>query len=102
MKEYDINYEFKFSDKIITSTDDLDKFVKYNGSYKGGSTFPLGNFLTIYTTVLPLYPHLYKELEMDFEWEGKSFIDDGVGEALASIAMTRPICRISSGFQVLA
>ena len=80
MKEYDINYEFKFSDKIITSTDDLDKFVKYNGSYKGGSTFPLGNFLTIYTTVLPLYPHLYKELEMDFEWEGKSFIDDGVGE----------------------
>ena len=62
------------------TTDDLDKFVKYNGSYKGGSTFPLGNFLTIYTTVLPLYPHLYKELEMDFEWEGKSFIDDGVGE----------------------
>ena len=44
MKEYDINYEFKFSDKMITSDDDLDKFVKYSGSYKGGSNFPLGNF----------------------------------------------------------
>lgn len=80
MQEYQIDYEFKIAYTIINSEDELDQFVEYGNGYKGGDSFPLGQFLTIYTTVLPLTPHLYQELEMDFEWENKSFINDGVGE----------------------
>lgn len=80
MKDYEVEYQFAFADTIITNDNMLDKFVRYKGSYEIGDKFPKDKFLTIYTTVLPLNPHLYKEVTIDFEWEGKSFINDGVGE----------------------
>ncbi len=81
MKEYDINYKFYFADKIIENDTFLDTFVSYNkGEYKIGSRFPKDQILQIYTTVLPLNPTLSKKLEMDFEYEGKSFLKDGIGQ----------------------
>ncbi len=84
MKKYDIDYGFSFAPKIITSNDMLDKFVAYTNGYESGSLFPRSKFLTIYTTVLPVNPHRYKELTMNFDWAGKSFLKDGYGEVTLS------------------
>lgn len=81
MKDYDIEYKFEFADVIIEDNRMLDKFVSYNnGSLKAGDKVAKDQTLTIYTTVLPLHPSLCYELKMDFEWQGKSFINDGVGQ----------------------
>lgn len=80
LDQLDITYAFRFSNKIINSEDELDKFVSYGNNYKIGQYYPKDKSLFVYTTVLPLNPHLYDEVEIDFEWIGKSFIEDGVGE----------------------
>ena len=51
-----------------------------SGDIKAGDKVSKDQTLTIYTTVLPLHPSLCYELKMDFEWQGKSFINDGVGQ----------------------
>lgn len=81
MKEYDVKYQFKFSNKIIENETMLDKFVSYNdGKYQAGDKFRKDETLYIYTTVLPLHPSLCYKLEMGFDWVGKSFINDGIGQ----------------------
>ncbi len=84
MEEYNLKYEFKFENTIINDESQLDKFVRYGNNYKVGSSFPSDNMLYIYTTVLPLNPSLYQTVKMDFDWEGKSFINDGYGEVTFS------------------
>ena len=80
MEELDIEYVFKFSDQIIESSLDLDLFVSYNGSYKAGDVIDASYQVYVYTTVLPITFEIHDEVKMDFEYEGKSFINDGVGE----------------------
>ena len=75
-----ISYVFKFSDEIITSNLDLDLFVSYNGSLKAGDEIDANYQVYVYTTVLPLTYKISDTVTMDFEYEGKSFINDGVGE----------------------
>lgn len=74
-----IKYVFKFSDQIIESPLDLDLFVSYNGNYKAGDTIDKSYQVYVYTTVLPLTYSCVDEVTMDFEYEGKSFINDGIG-----------------------
>lgn len=80
MADYDITYSFYFEKQVIESDNELDQFVRYGNGYNIGDLYPKDKHLSIYTTVLPLTSTLSKTLEMDFEWEGKSFIQDGVGE----------------------
>lgn len=80
MKDADIDYIFKFSDQIIESSLDLDLFVSYNGDYKAGDTIDANYQIYVYTTVLPLTYKIHDEVKIDFEYDGKSFINDGVGE----------------------
>lgn len=80
LDKLDITYAFRFSDTVIKTESELDMFVSYGGNYKAGQYYPKDKSLFVYTTVLPLNPYLYDEVEIDFEWIGKSFINDGVGE----------------------
>ena len=87
MEKYDFKYSFKFADKIIEDLSMLDMFVSYPDGYVAGDIYPKNKHLYIYTTVLPLEHKFSKDLKIDFEWEGKSFLNDGVGEVyLVSIA----------------
>ena len=77
MKDYDVEYKFKFANTIIKHDGELNKFVSFNdGAYKVGDSFPKSETLLIYTTVLPLNPTLCYKLEMPFDYEGKS--DDAI------------------------
>lgn len=80
MEELDIDYIFKFSNQIIESSLDLDMFVSYNGDYKAGDVIAANYQIYVYTTVLPLTFKNHDQVKMDFEYEGKSFINDGIGE----------------------
>ena len=80
MEDLDIDYIFKFSDQIIESSLDLDMFVSYNGDYQAGDIIDANYQVYVYTTVLPLTFKNHDQVKMDFEYEGKSFINDGVGE----------------------
>lgn len=80
MEDLDIDYVFQFSDKIIESNFDLDLFVSYNGDYKAGDEIDANYQVYVYTTVLPLTFTIHDQVTMDFEYDGKSFIEDGVGE----------------------
>lgn len=87
MEKYDIKYSFKFAKEVIEDSSMLDMFVSYSNGYNIGDIYPKNKHLYIYTTVLPLTHNYSKNLEIDFEWEGKSFLNDGVGEViLVSIA----------------
>lgn len=80
MKDADIDFVFKFSNQIIESGLDLDLFVSYNGDYKAGDTINANYQVYVYTTVLPLTYKIHDQVKMDFNYEDKSFINDGVGE----------------------
>lgn len=75
-----IDYVFKFADTIIESSLDLDLFVKYNGDYQAGDVIDASYQVYVYTTVLPLTFTISDQVKMDFEYENKSFVNDGVGE----------------------
>ncbi len=80
MKQKNINFVFKYSNEIITSDLDLDLFVSYNGELKAGDQIDSNYQVYIYTTVLPITYKIHDEVKMDFEYAGKSFINDGIGE----------------------
>lgn len=75
-----IKYSFQFAKVIINSDDELDKFVSYSGDYTAGSTFDKSKFLYVYTTVLPLTFHNHEQVKINFDYENKSFVKDGVGK----------------------
>ena len=77
LDELDIQYVFYFDDSQYHEYKDL--FVKYGGGLTGGSYVDKGSFVRIYTTQLELTFKISHTITMDFEYEGKSFINDGVG-----------------------
>ena len=79
LEDAKIDYVFKFSNQIIESSLDLDVFVSYNGNYKAGDVIDASYQIYVYTTVLPLTYKIHDQVTIDFEYEGKSFINDGVG-----------------------
>ena len=79
-----IKYSFHFADVIIRSDDELDKFVSFNGDYKAGDRIKQNYLIYVYTTVLPLTFSIHEEVKMDFDYQGKSFVNDGVGEVTLS------------------
>lgn len=79
MGEAKIDYIFKFKYTIIHNDSELDKFICYEGTYKSGDSFDTNKQIYVYTTVLPLTFNCLDEVKIDFDYEGKSFINDGIG-----------------------
>lgn len=80
LEEKNIKYTFKFSQNIIESSVDLDMFVSYGNDLKAGDYISPDKQVVVYTTVLPLTESYAQKLKMDFDYEGKSFVNDGIGE----------------------
>lgn len=81
LKEYDLEYIFYFDhSRLYQNENEYDKFIRYGNGYKAGSAIDKGSFIRIYTSPLHLTSDISDELKIDFDYEGKSFINDGVGE----------------------
>lgn len=78
LENYDVEYTFYFEEGIYTEKE-YDKFVRYGNGKKAGSAMDNGGFIRIYITPLKLTYKRSNEVKIDFEYEGKSFINDGVG-----------------------
>lgn len=80
LDKLNIQYDFFFSSDIIRSDEDLDKFCYYGSNLKAGDHFEPGQYIRVYTTVLPLTVNLLDEVTMDFTvTDEDSFVDDGKG-----------------------
>ena len=84
LKDLEIEYIFYIENEIATIK--YDTFVRYGNGNKAGSIVEKGDFIRIYTTPLNLTFKLSNTFTMDFEYKGKSFINDGVGE----VTLVRP------------
>jgi len=73
-------YDFEFAKVIVKNDSERNKFVSYSHNLVSGDIVRKDKFFYVYTTSLPLVKSYYLKLEMDLDYEGKSFIDDGVGE----------------------
>lgn len=80
LSQYDLKYVYYFEQKIIKSELEYDQFVRYGNGKKSGDVLDNGSFIRIYTTPLRLTYKRSDEVKIDFEWEGKSFVNDGVGK----------------------
>ena len=79
MKEYDIEYFYQFSQIKCYDDSYYDKFVEYGGGYVAGDLVESDKILYIKTTPLHLTVNNLDKVSLDVEYEGKSFIDDGIG-----------------------
>lgn len=78
------DYYFQFVYTVIKTDDQLDKFVKYGSNYEAGDEVSTKEQFFVYTTVLPLTIDRLDEATIDFEYQGKSFVNDGVGKVKLS------------------
>lgn len=80
LADKNIKYVFKFADVIINDNSELDTFVSYNGKYKAGDKISSNYQIYVYTTVLPLTYKISDQVKLDLDYQGKSFVDDGIGK----------------------
>ena len=74
----EIEYVFYFDNSQYY--EDKDLFIRYGNGQTGGSYVDKGTFIRIYTTPLELTFKISDQVKIDFDYEGKSFINDGVGK----------------------
>ena len=74
--------DFYFSFSAVPCYDDsyYDKFVSYGGGLAIGDIVSNDKTLYVLTTPLHLTKSDISHVKLDAEYEGKSFIDDGIGE----------------------
>ena len=77
LKEYNLEYIFYFDNSKYY--DDKNLFIRYGNGLSAGSMVEDGSFIRIYTSPLELTYKISNTIEMDFDYVGKSFIEDGVG-----------------------
>ena len=77
LKEYNLEYIFYFDNSKYY--DDKNLFIRYGNGLSAGTMVDEGSFIRIYTSPLELTYKISNTIEMDFEYVGKSFIEDGVG-----------------------
>lgn len=73
-----LSYSFGF--KHLENLDEsmYDTFIEYGNNYENGDLVNIETHLYIYTTELPIPQDNDIEVKMDFEYEGKTFLIDGV------------------------
>lgn len=87
MKENNIKYAFYFEKTVIQNESDLDKFVSYGHGLKAGDKVKSDEFIKIYTTVLPLTKRYSPTLQLTADYNGKSFLNDRIGEVSLKYAI---------------
>lgn len=75
-----INYVFRFSDVPCYDESYYDKFVEYGKGYQPGKQVDKDEYIDVKTTPLRLDFDYLDQLKLTKDYEGKSFIDDGIGE----------------------
>ncbi len=75
-----IKYSFQFSNIPCYDDTYYDKFVEYGSGYTAGKEISKEKFITVYTTPLHLDLSNLDKLKLEASYQGKSFIDDGIGE----------------------
>ena len=80
LEEYDLEYIFYIDQNQYYENKDC--FIRYGNGLVAGSIVEKGRFIRIYTTPLNLTYKISDTVSIDFEYEGKSFINDGVGEVV--------------------
>lgn len=82
-----ITYFFKFSDTICYNEGDYDCFVKYNSGLQAGDTISKSDQIYVYTTPLRLNINNLDKISLTTNYEGKSFLTDGIGEVVLNRAI---------------
>ena len=82
MKDYNIDYFFQFAQVPCYDESDYDKFVEYSNGYVAGDIVDNKKIIYIRTTPLHLTINNLDKVKLDVDYEGKSFIDDGIGEVI--------------------
>ncbi len=83
MTKYELDYYFMFDEeKICYIEGDYDQFVKYGSNYKIGDKVNKNNSIVIYTTPLHLNINNLDRAKLTTDYQGKSFIDDGIGQVV--------------------
>lgn len=75
-----LTYNFKFYYDEICEEKDYGKFVKYSDGIKAGDEIEKSKFFYVYINVLPLTFHNHEKCILEEDYEGKSFINDGIGK----------------------
>lgn len=78
LESKNISFSFKF-DYTSVKESDLDKFIKYR-DYEVGDQIDVSEHIYIITTLLPLDFDFTSEVKFDLDYEGKSFVEDGIGQ----------------------
>lgn len=75
-----LNLRFSFGFKHIEyyGSSMYDQFVEYGNGFEAGDRVDINTFLYIFTTALPLPSENIVDLKMDFDYEGKTFLEDGI------------------------
>jgi micrococcal nuclease len=79
-----IKYILKIKRLSYTDESQYDKFVEYTPGLKVGDWIARTTLLYVYTTALHLTVNRLDEVTLDNDYEGKSFINDGIGKVTLS------------------
>ncbi len=80
-------FSFGFENKMYKTEDEYDKFVKYGNDLEMGDRVSIDTYLYVLTTALPLPSVNQYAVEMDLDYEGKTFLEDGIEEVTLSRAI---------------
>ncbi len=84
LDKLNITYFFKFANVICNMEGDYDCFVKYNSGLKAGDEISKDDQIYVYTTPLRLTINNLDKVSLTTDYEGKSFLEDGIGEVVLS------------------
>ena len=77
LDKLDLHYYFRFEKREYSSSDEFDKFIRYGEDLEAYDKVALGSDIYVYTTALHL-PTEFPEVTMDFDYEGKTYHEDGI------------------------
>lgn len=80
LNECGITHYFKFAFMVCYNETYYDKFVGYSGGKKAGDKIKSTESITISITPLKLEINNLDKVSLDVDYEGKSFLEDGIGE----------------------
>lgn len=87
MESLDVIVRYHFVNRIYHNEDEYDQFAYYGDDFKSGKRVAKGSTIHIYTTALHLPTEDVAPLVMNLDYEGKDFVEDGVGRVTLARAV---------------
>lgn len=100
LESLDIRYYFVFRRTNITSDTQYDRFVAYS-KYQAGDKVNKNIEVCVLTTELPLTYKNSQTLSMPFDYEGKNFLTDGIGEVTLQRAIDGDTAHFYCGNEIV-